>query len=189
MSPSHIVPQGKTAFHSRLITIASGGAAVAYALLVFVPQQHGLVCQQRKIREQETQIARSLTLVQPIRALEDQLAETERFTSGWRAKAPTSHNAAPVFADIVRHAEEADARVLSFAPQAEQPCETLGRIPVALQAEGSYQSLHQLLERLEEMRGLVWIDEVHLQPQGQGDGRLSCTLKLTIFANRAEISG
>ena len=81
------------------------------------------------------------------------------------------------------------SQVTSFAPQAEQPLETVGLVPVALQAEGSYQSLHQLLERLEEMRGLVWIDEVHLRPQEQGGGRLSCTLKLIIFANRGEISG
>ena len=45
------------------------------------------------------------------------------------------------------------------------------------------------VERLEAMPGLIWIDEVHLQPQEKGEGSITCTLKLIIFANRTEISG
>ena len=78
----------KPVWRSRLITIAAGSAAVAYALLVFVPEQKSIAEMQRTVRDQESQIARSLPLVQPIRDLEDKQAATERFVTSWRSKAP-----------------------------------------------------------------------------------------------------
>ena len=177
------------AFRSRLVTLASGGAAVAYALFVFVPGQHTITGMHRQIEEKRTQIANSTALARPMQELTEQAAAAERLKNSWRSRVPRSSLAAPVFAQVIRHAKETGAEVMSFAPQTEQPLETIGLIPVALQAEGSYRSLHELLEKLESMRGLVWIDEVHFQPQDREQERLGCTLKLIIFTNCAEISG
>lgn len=172
-----------------LITIIAGGAAVAYAMVVFMPGHRAIASMRKQVRERQSQIGRSQTLVESIRALEQQVATTEQMTAAWQKRAPRSRHPAPIFAEVIRHAKEADAEVMNFVPQTEQPLETIGMIPVAMQAEGSYQSLHELLEKLESMRGLLWIDEVHLQPRNKGDGRISCMLKLIIFADRAEISG
>jgi Tfp pilus assembly protein PilO len=191
MEPVRQAPPGAAspAFRSRLITSLSGSAAVAYTLLVFVPGQQSIAAMQKTIREQESQIAQSLTLVQPIRELEEKQAATEQFIRSWRSKAPTPNRVAAVFAEVIRLARECDVEVTSLVPQAEQPLETIGLIPVALQAKGSYRSLHGMLERLETMSGLVWIEEMHLQPQDKASESLSCTIKLIIFANRGEISG
>jgi Tfp pilus assembly protein PilO len=184
-------PSGaKPAWRSRLVTIASGGAAVAYALFVFVPGQQSIAGIQKTIQDQELQIARSLPLVQPIRDLQDKQAATERFVDSWRSKAPAPEQVASIFAQVITLARANDVEVTSLSPQAEQPLETIGLIPVSLQAKGSYRSLHQLLAGLEAMSGLVWIDEAHLQPQDKtAPESLNCTLKLIIFINRGEISG
>jgi Tfp pilus assembly protein PilO len=171
-----------------LITIASGGAAVAYAIFVFVPGQKSIAELQKTVRAQETLVAQSLTMIQPIRDLEEKLAATERFTTSWRSRASAPTQVASVFARITALARESDVDITSFSPQAEQPLETIGLIPVALQARGSYRSLRGLLERLETMSGQIWIEELHLQPQDKEMESLSCTLKLIIFVNRSEIS-
>jgi Tfp pilus assembly protein PilO len=179
----------KPIWRSRLVTIASGGAAVAYALFVFVPGQKSLAEMQRTVREQESQIATSLTLIQSIRDLQEKQAATERFVNGWRSKAPVPDQVSSLFAQVIVLARENDVEVTSLSPQAEQPLETIGRIPVSLQAKGSYRSLRGLLEGLEAMSGLIWMDEVHFQPQDKTSESLSCTLKLIIFTNRNEIPG
>lgn len=186
-SPQH--KAAKPALRSRLITLISGGVAVAYALLVFVPMQQSIAGTHRQLRDQRAQIVQSLTLVQQIRELENRLAATEQFNSAWQSQAPFSQHVASVFADVIRHAKESGAEVMSLSPQAEQPLETISRIPVALTVEGSYHSLHALLACLEGTTGEVWIDEIHLQPKEKGAGRLGCTIKLVIFAKRNEISG
>jgi len=178
----------KSAWRSRLITIASGGAAVAYALLVFVPGQKSIAELQKTVRIQETQVAQSLTMVQPIRELEAKLSATERFIQSWRGRAPAPTQVASVFAQIISLARESDVDITSLSPQAEQSLETIGLIPVAVQARGSYRSLRGLLERLDAMSGQVWIEELHLQPHDKGTETLGCTLKLIIFVNRSEIS-
>jgi Tfp pilus assembly protein PilO len=180
---------GNPGLRRWLITILAGGVAAAYALLVFVPGQRSIASMRKQIRDRQMQINRSETLVQPIRELEQQVATAQQMTAAWQRRAPDARHPAPLFAEVIRHANEAGAEVMNFAPQPEQPLETIGRIPVAMQAEGSYRSLHQLLTQLEGMRGLVWIDEVHFQPREKGGDRLSCTLKLIIFADRGEISG
>lgn len=177
------------AFRSRLVTLASGGAAVAYALLVFVPGQQTISGMNRQIEEKRMQIASSVALAQPMQVLTEQTAAAEHLKNTWCSQAPRSSLAAPVFAQVIRHAKETGAQILSFAPQSEQRLETIGLTPVAVQAEGSYRSLHVLLEKLEGMRGLVWIDEVHFLPQDGQSKQLGCTLKLIIFTNCAEISG
>jgi Tfp pilus assembly protein PilO len=184
-------PRGETksAWRSRLVTIASGGAAVAYALFVFVPGQQSIASLQKTLRAQESQVSRSLTLVQPIREIEDKLAATEQFIKSWRGKAPAPDQVAAVFAEVISLARENDVEVTSLSPQAEQPLETIGLIPVALQATGSYRSLRGMIQRLEAKSGLVWIEELHLQPQDKQTDVLTCTIKLEIFANRSEISG
>lgn len=177
------------ALRSRLITLIAGGVAVAYALLVFVPMQQSIAGTHRQLRDQRAQIVQSLTLVQRIRELEEQFAATEQFNLAWQNKAPASQHVASVFADVIRHAKESGAEVMSLSPQAERPLETISRIPVSLTVEGSYHSLHALLACLEGMTGVVWVDEIQLQPKEKGASRLACTIKLVIFSKRSEISG
>jgi Tfp pilus assembly protein PilO len=129
-----------------------------------------------------------LTLVQPIRELENKVATTEDFVTSWRAAAPAPKQLAAVFAELISLAREHDAEVTSLTPQAEQPLDTIGLIPVSLQATGSYRSLRELLAGLEAMSGRVWIEDLHLQPLEKQADTLTCTIKLIIFANRVEIS-
>lgn len=185
--------QGNTAantaaWRSRLITIASGGAAVVYAIFVFVPGQQSLAEMQKTVRSQETQVAQSLTMIQPLRELEEKLTATERFIATWRSRSSRPSQVASVFAQIITQARENDVDITSLSPQAEQPLETIGLIPVAVQAQGSYRSLRGLLERLETMSGQVWVEELHFQPHEKENETLTCTLKLMIFVNRSEIS-
>jgi Tfp pilus assembly protein PilO len=143
---------------------------------------------QKTLREQQSQVAKSLTLVQPIRELEEKLAATEQFVSTWQSKAPAPNQLASVFAEIINVAREHDAEVTSLAPQAEQPLKAISLIPVSLQAKGSYRSLRGMLQRLEGMSGQVWIEDLHLQPLDKQTDTLNCTIKLIIFANRVEFS-
>jgi Tfp pilus assembly protein PilO len=177
------------AARSRLITLISGGAAVLYAVLVFLPQQQAIHKLRQKIKERDAEVARSLRLSDLIHELTERLHATEQFTAQWKSQAPPASHVTPVFAELIRHAKTAGAEIVSLSPQTELPLETIGRTPVSLQVRGSYRSLHELLQRVEEMQGVVWIDELNLQPQASGDKPLGCTLKLMIFSNRGEISG
>ena len=94
-----------------------------------------------------------------------------------------------MFAEVIALARENDVEVSSLSPQAEQPLETIGLVPVALQAKGSYRSLRGMIERLEAMSSLVWIEDVHFQPLDKRTDAFGCTLKLIIFVNRGEIPG
>jgi Tfp pilus assembly protein PilO len=174
---------------TRLITLLSGGAAVAYALLVFLPQQQAQAKLRGTIRQQQSQILQSQALIEPTRELQKQLAATEEFARQWRRQAPPSHGVAAILAQVSRHAKAAGAEIVSITPQPELPLETVGRIPVSLQAAGSYRSLHEFLERLETLNGVVWIEELKVEPHAKAEEPLSCTLKLIIFSNRGEISG
>jgi len=179
----------KPAFRSRIITILAGAAAVAYALFVFVPAQQSIADQRRQIQDKQLQISKTDLLAQPLRQLEEQVAETHRFTQSWRQQAPRPNTLSSVFAEVIRQAKETGAEVMSITPQAEQPLETIGLVPVALQAEGSYRSLHELIERLEKMQGTLWVDDLQLEPHAGEGKRLHCSLKVIIFADRSEISG
>lgn len=185
-SVSHVT--SNPGWRSRLITLVAGGAAIVYAVFVFVPVQRAVSQTRKTIRSQQSQIVKSVSLAKSIQEAEAKLATTEEFIGVWRAQTPTPKHLPAVYSEIISLAQDHGAEVTSLLPQAEQPLNTIGLVPVVLQSAGSYQSLRGLLIRLETMSGRVWVEEVHLQPLDKQSDRLSGTIKLIIFTNRDEIS-
>ena len=84
---------------------------------------------------------------------------------------------------------ELSSEVVSFTPQPEQALKELSMIPVALRTRGNYHELHEFVHRLESLSIPVWIDEIEIPQAASEAGQLECGLRITIFADRAEISG
>lgn len=185
---SNITVSPKNGLRTRVITILAGAAAVAYAMLVFVPGQRSIAGLRRQVREKELRISQNYQLAEPIRKLEAQVDASRAFADAWREKSPGANAVAPLYAEVIRRAKETGAEVTTMSPQAEQSLSLVGLVPVAMQAEGTYRSIHALVEQLETMPSKVWVDDLLLIPDREG-GRVRCTLKLMIFVDRSEISG
>ncbi len=83
------------------ITVALGGATVAYVVLIFLPTQKSIAALQADLTAQQTEISRSQELSAALAELDGQLRAASDFTASWQANAPSARHRA---GDGRRHA-------------------------------------------------------------------------------------
>ena len=83
---------------------------------------------------------------------------------------------------------QAGVRTRHFDPSPAIDREDLVQLPLAIECDGTFEQVFELLRRLESLSQLIWINslQIHFDPSQQGDWR--CKLNLDAFADQTEIS-
>lgn len=171
------------------ITVALGGAVVAYIVLIFLPTQKSIASLQADLAAQQTTIGRSQSLSTALTELDGRLQAASKFSASWQADAPSARHRAPALGAVTRCATEAGVATLQFDPRPNEPLATVARIPISLTCEGTFAQVVDLLQRLEALPATIWIENMRVAAQ-RGDAEIvHCELNLVVFADNQESSG
>jgi Tfp pilus assembly protein PilO len=169
-----------------LVTLLLGGGAVAYVFFVFLPMQSKTAVLSDELATQRQFVDQSLTLVNSMAAVEDELAAARDFAAAWRTTAPPAGQLAPTFGAITRCAADAGVEVMHFDPQPVVSMETVTRAPLSLSCSGKFHEVLTFLELLEAQPQTIWVEDLLLSRGESENGRMTCELTLVVFADNRE---
>ena len=178
-----------TRLRSRFITILAGAGAIAYAFLVFVPGQKAITRLGQQVVQQKQHVAQTNLLIQPISQTQQELSATEAFITQWKERAPKESQLSKTVGRFLSVAEQNKVEIVQLQPQEEAVLNTLRTAVIQIRVAGSYPEIFGMLRDMDEMSGVLWVDQLDLQAEAADNEQLEGTIKLVIFADRGEISG
>jgi len=172
-----------------ILTAVLFGATVLYVLIAFLPMHQAIA----RIRHDLAAVGEGLgDLSRQAARLEQvnaELAETRQYVDLWQARLHPVDQVGVVFGQISRSADNVGLAMHRFTPQPYVAFRRLHKVPLQLQCSGSFAQFGNFLQSLEQLEELIWIDELEFEKVGNPDDPLRMNLKITIFADRADISG
>jgi len=175
-------------YQSWMITAAVAAGALAYAWFLFLPGQAAIGEMRTEIQNKSDYLLTSQNLPGQIGDTNRRLAEVKEYLTKCRRQIPSEGRLETVVRDITRAARDAGVRIAKLEPQAKVPLEKLTQMPVIVGVQGKFPQIHRWLARVESLDAAIWVDDMRLNVAGGNGESLECEVKITVFADRAEIS-
>jgi Tfp pilus assembly protein PilO len=173
---------------SWTVTISLAAAGVLYLLFSFLPTARSIKVLRDEIQGNENYIAQASTLSIALAECQTQLERTKEYTSNWRQRLPTRGTFPALLSRITKQADVAGASTTRIEPQATMDLDTLRVIPVVFSAKGRFIEISRLLAGLESLPERVWLEDVRLNSAREHGKKVTCELRLVVFAGNSEIS-
>jgi Tfp pilus assembly protein PilO len=175
--------------HSRiLITVALGGAVLAYAFFVFLPTQKSIRELHTELQRKQMEIVQAERLVSTTVQTGRELAETREFIGRWRETTPTAKEVMGVFAQVTQGARDSGVKTVRFDPQPQRRYETVDKLPLEMEIQGAFNQVFDFVRCLESLEAPIWVEELTLEPASENSEKLQCELKMAVFAVRTDNS-
>lgn len=173
---------------SWMITAAVAACALAYAWFLFLPGQSAIAEMRSEIQNKTDYLLTSQTLPAQIADTDRRLKEAKEFLAKCQKSVGGEDRMDGVIREITRGARDAGVRIAKLEPQAKTPLEKLVQMPVTVGVQGTFSEIHAWLSRVESLDAAIWVDELRISPNGGNGENLECEAKITVFADRSEIS-
>jgi Tfp pilus assembly protein PilO len=170
---------------SWLTTGLLAALALAYLFFIFLPGQHSIGELRAQVQERHQQILQAQTLARTVALARERLAAAQDVGRQWRADAPRHSELISHFASITQQADAAGVSIDRFDPLPGVELNLIGMQSVTLQFHAPFAAAFDLLTRLENLPGTVWVRDLRLQG-AESDQKLRGELTLTIFVDRSD---
>lgn len=188
-----------TSLHTGpIITVVLGAVALAYAFLLFLPNQKSIQTLQRELRQKQDYVSQAPLTVALIGETRDRLARTADYSTQWRERAPDPNRMASLFAQIMECAQQSQVKTIRFDPSSPESLNTLLRFPVEMEVEGTFAQVFELTRGLETLGAPIWIASIDIESASddsvgaalasENREKVKCELKMEVFAARTENS-
>lgn len=166
-----------------IATLSAAALAVAYLLLMFLPNERAMkrLCEQ--VRAKQDQAASAGSIAAAIHRARDELQRTHTYNAAWSRAAPPKAELAAVLGRLDALAVASGATPTRFDPEPAVPMEKLHRVRVAVGSTGSFAQIARFLYDLEGLPLAVWIDRLKIDVCGKDREDVQCELELGIFAD------
>lgn len=170
-----------------LFLVLLGGMVGVYVLGAYLPAQskiHRLHADVAMMQQQTIQIQQTVARLGNV---QDRIRATTEYHEQWQRRLPPIQHLPVVFGQIHQQISSAGATLTRFAPGTPQARERLQQVPIDLDCKVHFDQLHALVEALERLPQLVWIQSFQVTPADRDE--LNCKLNLVVFADQPENSG
>jgi Tfp pilus assembly protein PilO len=159
---------------------------VAYVFAVHLPNRRALnrLRGDLALRQQGLQLA---SLGSEIASTQQGIAKANEYLQAVRA-ADDWTISGKLFGDISAIARQAGVRTRRFDPSPIVEHEQLRQLSLAMECEGNFEQVFELLSGLEAIPQPVWISSLQLRSSSTQQADLQCKLNLEIFDDKKEIS-
>ena len=164
------------------------GVIVGYVLLIFLPNYREINKQEELIALKQEYIVKTEALKGQISELEAECAKTKKFCDDWSMHAPTEDQISAIHKVINDQVSLAGATVKGFDPQEPVNMLTLQRIPLTIQAAGTFSEILSMLAGLESMPETIWLEDLKLRATGINEDEMTSQVTLVVFAKNSEDS-
>ena len=169
-----------------LITGLLSGLALAYLFFIFLPGQRSLGELRAQVQERHQQITQAQSLARTVVLARERLRGARDVGKQWRAAAPRHSELITHFASITQQAEAAGVAIDRFDPLPAVELNLIGMQSVTLQFHAPFAPAFDLLTRLENLPGTLWVRDLRLSGAAETDQTLRGELTLTIFVDRSD---
>jgi len=176
--------KGKT---NGLVVLAAFGAAVAYVMLLFVPNHKAIGALRQQIQEKRQQVVLSSTSAAAIEASKTDLARAKACIAAWDAKAPSARELSSLFGRINEAVKAAGAVNVRFEPEPVKHRERLIEIPVSIGLLGSFRQIEEFVWSLEKLPVTIWVESVKIVAPKTGEF-VQGEVRLVVFTVNPENS-
>jgi len=169
-----------------LITAVLAALALAYVWFLFLPGQRAIAELRAQVHERRQQIMQAQNLLATVAQTRARLEATREVGRQWRAEAPRRAEVITHFASLTQQAAAAGVAIERFDPLPPNELNVIAQQNVTLQFCASFAALFDLLRRLEELPGTIWVRNLRLQTGSDHEPQLRGELTLTIFVDRTD---
>ena len=171
-----------------LVTGGAASIALVYVFLVFLPTQKAMKAARAQLAEKQEYIAGIERQYTAVSTSDPAFEQAQAIATRWQQNAPGAPQIDRIPAQVSLQASLTGVRVLRLEPQVARPHGLIVEYPMLVSVEGSFASIFNFFNSLEELPQTVWFQDVNLHRPGGMDGLLRCELTLTILGDLAEKS-
>jgi Tfp pilus assembly protein PilO len=181
------LPQEKRRYNSWFVTVPLLAGGQAFVFWFYKPTQSEIGDMQAELALKQAALTELISLPAKLERTNRELKETHAFVSAWQRTAAEKTLAA-VCGDVATIVAAAGAKTTKFEPEPAVRHRYLSRVAWTLVYEGTFRQVYHVLRQLERMPQTIWIEDVHIAPDGKNEGTVTCTLKLAMFTGQANLA-
>lgn len=175
-------------YWTRRLTL--GGSlvlAVLYFAFEFLPWRAEMSARRSMLEQRQQLLRQAVSVPMKLTMAKQELAGAQSFSQQWRGELPTRQRLTEHQGQVLGAAERCEVRVARFDPGQLESLETLARMPLLVEVEGTFGNVASFLGEVESLPG-VWVERAKIQAGRAASEDLSCELTLIWFARNSDHS-
>jgi len=171
---------------NRLLVVLMAAGTGAFLWLSFWPTNQQIGQLQQQLQASREQMQQALLLPAQLNRKRDEVQRTAQFVAAWRQASGDSN--ASVFAAVSHAIRQHGAVTAQFVPEPSVQRGYLRETTVRIACHGTLEQIFAALQSLEALPFTHWVDELRLTPDRDDQAKLTCEVKLVIFAEKSKLS-
>jgi Tfp pilus assembly protein PilO len=171
---------------SWLATFALAAAAVAYMLLLFVPNMKSIRGTLAEIETKQSYILAAQQSLHVAERLRGDVASTDQYVVKQREQLLDPNGLPALYSEISRIAKDHALRTTKFEPKPAVGYDSFEKIAIGLGVSGSFADIHAAIGDLEDLKQQIWVDDVGMHGSREAGKSVECEMTLVVFVDNPE---
>lgn len=180
--------QAKLRRNSWIVTVPLAAIALAYILLIFLPDRRAIGKTRDQIKQKQAFVVQAVSVGAALRTVEQELKKTEAYNATWQEHAPAEGELSALYGEIHELAKAAGTTITRFDPEPAACYGEISQIPLGIGCVGSFAEICGFLRGLERLPVAIWVSELVLAASGDTGRSVICKADLVIFTHNSENS-
>lgn len=178
----------KTKSREALVLACLGAAAVAYVVVLYLPNRAAIARTLEQVESKRREVAQAALLAPTLLQTQQDLARTKARLADWDAKSTEARETAVLFGRINQMIRASGAVTGRFGPEPIRRRDRIVEIPLSVGLTGTFSQILEFLHSLEGLPATIWVDSMKLEGSGKSRGDVRGEIKMVVFAGNSENS-
>lgn len=157
------------------------GLVATFVMLVYLPINRSIAAAHDTLQLKQSLVAQEESLLAQIERHAQELKDVEAYTQSWEAVPNANFYLSQLLGEISQEAKQAGTDALRLEPGQAVEMQAVQRIPVRLGCSGTFQEIHDLVSRIENLPYKIWLRQIELAPKSDRERDLTCELEFEAF--------
>ncbi|MFN3151615.1 type 4a pilus biogenesis protein PilO [Bremerella sp.] len=166
---------------STPILLVGLGLVVVFVMLVYMPLSRSIAAAHDSLELKRSLVSQEGSLLAQIERHAQELEDVKEYTEAWEEVPNANYFLSQLLGEISQHAKQAGTDALRLEPGQTIEMQAVHRIPVRLGCTGTFQEIHDLIGRIEDLPYKIWLRRVELAPKGNQSRDLTCEMEFEAF--------
>ena len=166
---------------STPILIGGLGVIVAFAMLVYLPLSRSIAAARDSLELKRSMVSQEGSLLAQIERHAQDKQDILQYTKTWDHVPNANFYLSQMLGEISQNAKLAGTDALRLEPGQAIEMQAVQRIPVRLGCTGTFQEIHDLIGRIEELPYKISLRQIELAPRSEDQRDLTCEMEFEAF--------
>jgi len=166
---------------STPILLAGLGLIVVFVMLVYMPLSRSIAAAHDSLELKQSLVSQEESLLAQVERQKRELEAVKQYTQRWEAVPNANYHLSQMLGEISQHAKQAGTDALRLEPGQVTELQAVQRVPVRLGCSGTFQEIHSLVGRIENLPYKIWLHRIELAPKSDQQRDLTCEIEFEAF--------